>query len=426
MSLVKQITILTNDEVRMMQWFMLCRLSGVLLSSIVVARTLPIAEVGTMEMLLFCGYLMTFFWSDAFLKGFLAKKGMAPGELNPATFFLIYFLLGLAAMALLLAAQSWLVPLFTGRKVLQGLPLYALYQALIIPVWMSPFIQVLRKNIVPLLALFVLIGPSFAVWAGNQSLPGLNGILIGLLSYALVGFIWMLTQIRFSKTLWISSFLKWIWPVTWPLILYSVSTAIAKSVDAWLVAHYFDASTFAIFRYGAREFPLVVALSSGLSTSMIPRLVNPEAIHELQSRSTRLMHLCYPLIAALMIMSPPLFRIFFGDAYQASALIFNIYLLLTLTQLIFPQTILMAKGQTQWLWWISIIELLFNIGASLAFMVSFGYIGIVWGTLVAYVVEKIILLLVVYKKYELSPAAFVQVRTWIAYSVLVMAAFLVS
>ena len=45
-----------KDPVRMLQWFMLCRHGGVLLSSVVIARLLPLSEVGVFEMLMLCGY----------------------------------------------------------------------------------------------------------------------------------------------------------------------------------------------------------------------------------------------------------------------------------------------------------------------------------------------------------------------------------
>jgi O-antigen/teichoic acid export membrane protein len=417
---------LTDDHVRMVQGYTLCRQTGIIAASIVVAHVLPIDQVGIVELLMFCGYLMTFFWSDAFLKGYLSKKNGQDPSTAPSAFLLFCFLAGLLSMSILFAARQFLVPLFTDRHELQGLALFGLYQAFIVPLWLAPYLGGLRKQNILLLSAYVLTGPSFAVWAGHSSLPAINGILIGLLSYALVGFIWMLTQVKFIRELQFRKLLLTLWPVTWPLILYTVSSAIARSLDAWLVAHYFDESVFAIFRYGAREFPLVVALAGGLSTIMIPRLVQNDTLPELKIRSTRLMNMCYPIVAVLMVFSPPLFSFVFGDAFRESALIFNIYLLLTLTQLIFPQTILTARGDTKILWYISLIELVVNVGASLLLMSQFGLIGIVWGTLIAFAVEKIILLVVVYRRYKIPPGSVFQAGTLLLYSVLLVITFMSS
>jgi O-antigen/teichoic acid export membrane protein len=209
---------------------------------------------------------------------------------------------------------------------LEGLELFALYQVFIIPLWIAPFIGLLKGQNLLLISLYVLVGPAFACWTGLTGIPDILGVLIGLFCYALVGFIWLMTQTKFIPNLKLLNILKIIWPATWPLVLYAISTGIARSFDAWLVARNFDNETFAIFRYGAREFPLVTALSVGLSTMMIPRLQDFKTLHELKSRSTRLMHICYPIVALFIFFSPVVFQYLFGLQYSGSALIFNIYL----------------------------------------------------------------------------------------------------
>ena len=424
MAWTTQLKSLTEDHVRLVQAFTLCRQTGIILGSIVVARVLPLNEVGILELLVLCGYLMTFFWSDAFIKGYLAKKGEL--EISTSTFLLFCFLLGLLSMSLLFVARHVLVPLFTDQDNLPGLALFGLYQAIVVPLWLAPYMGGLTKHNIILASVFVLVGPSFATWVGHSSLAGINGILIGLLSYALVGFIWILTQVKWKGDLHFLKLLNSLWPITWPLILYAVSSAIAKSLDAWLVAHYFTETEFAVFRYGAREFPLVVALAGSVSTIMIPKLLENKALPELKMRSARLMNRCYPLVAVLMLFSPPLFAFVFGEEFRSSAFIFNIYLLLTLTQLIFPQTLMTARGDTKILWFISLLELGVNVSASLFLMTQFGLIGIVWGTLVAFTFEKIILLILVYKRYRIPPSDIFDTRMLFAYTLLFIITFILS
>ncbi|MBK9106519.1 MAG: hypothetical protein IPL92_18645 [Saprospiraceae bacterium] len=295
---------------------MLCRQSGVIISSIVIARSLPVSEVGVFEMLMLCGYLMTFFWSDALLKGYLATPQINQDESTASSFIWFYLLAGMAGMAILVMGQGFLLPFFVDRPTLQGLPLFALYQALVIPVWIAPFLGILKKQNALLISVYVLIGPSFACWAGLRSIPDLTGILIGLISYALVGLIWVLVNTGFVRDMQVKKMVVSLWPATWPLVMYAVSAGLARSFDAWLVAHRFDEASFAIFRYGAREFPLVIALAAGLSTIMIPKLRFVQALEELESRSTRLMHLCFPIVSVIMLLSPFLFTFFFGAAYR--------------------------------------------------------------------------------------------------------------
>jgi len=426
MTRMKSIYLLLKDPVRQVQLFMLCRHTGVILSSIVIARSLPIEEVGIFEMLMLCGYLMTFFWSDALLKGFLSDAKMKSDKMAGSAFIWLYLFAGFAAMALLVIGQKVLLPLFVDRPSLHGIHLFTLYQALIIPVWIVPFLGLLKGQNAILLSIYVLVGPSFSCWAGFSSLPALSGVLIGLLSYAVVGFAWVLTNTTFVRNLQLGKMLATLWPATWPLMMYSFSVGIARSFDVWLVARHFDESSFAIFRYGAREFPLVVAFAAGLSTVMIAKLFSNDALGELRSRSTRLMHICYPMVACAMLSSPLLFEYFFGMAYRESALIFNIYLLLTLTQLVFPQSIVTARGETRWLWYISLAELAVNVVASVVLLSYFGLAGIAMGTLLAFVFEKAVLILYVQRRFGISLEAIINPLSWLTYAALLTATFMTS
>jgi peptidoglycan biosynthesis protein MviN/MurJ (putative lipid II flippase) len=138
------------------------------------------------------------------------------------------------------------------------------------------------------------------------------------------------------------------------------------------------------------------------------------------------MHLCYPVIALFMLCSPFLFEYIFGLTYKNSALIFNIYLLLALTQLFFPQSILIARGDTRLLWYISLAELAVNIIASVLLMRTMGMIGIVWGTLIAYVFEKIILMIVAYRRYQIIPSNILNVPVLSGYTVLLFISFIAA
>ena len=412
-----------NDPVRLAQWFMLCRHTGILLSSVVIARSLSLQEVGIFEMLMLSGYLVTFFWSDALLKGYLSKADIKLDKSLSSGFIWLYMIVGVISMGVLVLGAKFLIPLLTGRNSLEGLGLFAVYQAMIVVVWIAPFIGMFNLRRKQLLSVFVLAGPPIACWIGVKLDPELRGILWGLIGYAVIGIAITLKGISFFNITKMKQLLLLIWTATWPLILYAISTGLARSFDSWLVSRHFDETQFAIFRYGAREFPLVVALAGGLSTIMIPRLLVNDALPELRKRSTRLMHICYPLVFIIMLCSPLLFGFFFGDAFIPAAYLFNIYLLITLTQLVFPQTILTARGDTRLLWYISIAELLVNVLASLILLSYFGLAGIAFGTLIAFAFEKVILLIIVARRYGLTPVKIFNPYVWIGYTLLLVIAF---
>ena len=86
MAWLNQIRLLANDPVRLVQWFMLCRHGGILFASVVIARSLPIEQVGVFEMLMLSGYLVTFFWSEALLKGYLAQPELQSEKSSLSSF----------------------------------------------------------------------------------------------------------------------------------------------------------------------------------------------------------------------------------------------------------------------------------------------------------------------------------------------------
>ena len=68
--------------------------------------------------------------------------------------------------------------------------------------------------------------------------------------------------------------------------------------------------------------------------------------------------------------------------------IFNVFLLVIISRLIFPQTILIAFGKTKMVLLISVLETILNIILSVIFVQYFGLIGIAFGTFLAYLFEK--------------------------------------
>ncbi len=426
MSFSRKLQAFAHDHVRLSQLFMICRQGGVIIASIVVARFLPVAEVGVLEMLLLCGYLLTFFWTEALLKGFLSRQEFQDDAVRSSSLIWLFLAGALLVMGVFLAAQQFLLPLLVDQQSLPGLGIFAIYQILIIPVWMAPFAGALKGFQVILLSMYVLIGPAFASWAGWNTMNDVNGVLIGWMSYALVGMAYLVVQMKWvpNPRLWM--LLQKIWSVSWPLMLYAFSAGMARSFDSWLVARYFDESVFAVFRYGAREFPLVTALAAGVSISMIPLLHQASGVDQLKSRSLRLMHICIPVVAALMLLSPMLFVIVFGEAYRDSAVIFNIYLFLTLTQLVFPQSAFTAKGETRLLWHVSLAELVINVGASLLLFQWMGLPGIAWGTVIAFAFEKIVLLFLLKQKHGIDPAQLVRWGWWSFYAGVLILSFILS
>jgi Na+-driven multidrug efflux pump len=91
-----------------------------------------------------------------------------------------------------------------------------------------------------------------------------------------------------------------------------------------------------------------------------------------------------------------------------------------------PQSILTARGDTKILWYVSLGELAINVIASLVLMRYLGLIGIVWGTLIAYFFEKIVLMGILRDRYKIRFSEIINPLIWVMYGLLLVFTFMLS
>ena len=218
--------------------------------------------------------------------------------------------------------------------------------------------------------------------------------------------------------------------LAWPLIISYLIGGSADYIDGLMTTHFFGPEVFAIFRYGAREFPLSLLLANALSTSMIPVLRESSTINhklgDLKVHSARLMNLIFPFSIILMVGSSWIYPLLFDKRFEASASIFNIYLLLAVSRMIFPQSIALALKVNRTILLISVAEILINVIASYFLMLKWGIIGIAWGTILAYTSEKLLLVLFIKWKHQIPFGEYVPIRKWTLYSLLLILSYLVT
>ena len=96
--------------------------------------------------------------------------------------------------------------------------------------------------------------------------------IYGLLAITAVRWIWLIILLRRYTEMKISAkFMKEHLYLGLPLILTTLISGSAQYTDGVIVsAVYRDPGMFAWFRYGAKEFPLVLMLANGLSNAMLP------------------------------------------------------------------------------------------------------------------------------------------------------------
>jgi len=192
-------------------------------------------------------------------------------------------------------------------------------------------------------------------------------------------------------------------------------------IDGFIVTGYFDEDMFAVFRNGARELPLVALLAHALSSAIVPKFNDmglDTALGIVKSRSKRLVNFLFPISLLLMLVSYYLFPIFYTDAYFDSAGVFNLYLLLVVTRLVFPQTLLIGLKRTKVLVAASGFELFLNVGLSLILVRVWNIRGVVIATVIAYLLERIFLITWIKTRLKIHPDKYINMGPQIVWSII--------
>ena len=219
-----------------------------------------------------------------------------------------------------------------------------------------------------------------------------------------------------------------------PLIITSLISGSAQYLDGIIVSTLFkDPAIFATFRYGAKEFPLVLMLANGLSNAMLPefstRTRMKESLAKIKAKSRRLMHLLFPSTMLILLFARWIYPRMFTPEFMRSADIFMIYTLLIIPRLVFPQTIVIGRKKTQITLIAAIIELAINIPLSIYLALYYGKdglgtVGVALATFIVYTIGKIFLAGYVWIKMNIKPAEYIPVRVYAFYSVLLAILFI--
>ncbi len=421
-----------------LQLFQLLRFGTLLLISIVFAKSnLSTESIGNYELFLFITALFCSFWINGLIQAFIPlyrNNSTFESTSNKSaeffnTFILISFL-SILTMIFLILFKNSLAGILTHSGEIPYFELLLIYIFFSSPSFLIEYIYLLKNK--PNLILKYGV-TTFAVQFILVSLPivagyGMELAITGLLVVTAFRYIWLLFLLKRHSRFSISiDFIKEHIHFAWPLILSTLIGSSASYVDGFLVLRYFDSATFAIFRYGAKEFPLVVLMANALSTAMISdfsyREKLPEALSSLKKRTTRLMHLLFPVTILFLIFSHWLYPRIFNPNFAESAVIFNIYLLLIISRLVFPHTILIGLKKTRIIMYASFIELFINILLSIFFIRNWGIEGVAFATVVAFTVQKIIWLIFNYNVLKISPKEYVPLPVLGWYSLITLSIF---
>ena len=246
--------------------------------------------------------------------------------------------------------------------------------------------------------------------------------LRGLVLVAIIRNIWLITLIyNYAKFEFSFPFIKELMYIAAPLLFSALISGSAQYIDGLIVSIHFDADNFAIFRFGAKELPFVIMLATGLSNAMLTEFSTKENIQEslqkIKRRSLKIMHTMFPLSIFLLVFAEPLYKIMFSPEFSRSADIFVVYLLTILSRLLFPHTILMGLKKTRAVFFVAVIEVILNITFSSWLVNHYNAVGVALGTIIAYFIAKVILIIYNYFHLGIPPKDYIPLKWYLGYGI---------
>jgi O-antigen/teichoic acid export membrane protein len=203
-------------------------------------------------------------------------------------------------------------------------------------------------------------------------------------------------------------------------------------INAFIVEHSFTEYDFAVFRYGAKELPIFLIMANSLSNIYSGEIANLNregnlniGLKKLKNSSRKLIYWLFPLAIILLFVSKYMYIWLYNNDLAEGYKIFNISLLLIISRLIFPQTVLTGLIKTRAFYLVSTNVLIVNVILAIWFVQFMGITGIAYATVISFLVEKI--QLVIYCKIEgIRFKEYTPVVEYYIFSVLMIVAFIFS
>ena len=421
-----------------LQVFQFLRFLLFFIVSIVVTKfNLPLKDISDWEMFTFISSALSYFWVTGIIQAFLPlyKRNRAfllheriPGK-SPELFnaFLLLCAFSLVFVALIFFTASNFSVFWKGTGELPYPGMLAVYFFTSNTTPLIEYIYLLNNAPRKLLRYGYL---SFLAQLAAVCIPialgfGIECAICGLTGVTVLRFLWLLRLlVKYSEFKVSLPFLRNHLYVGYPVIISTLLSGSSQYIDGFIASFVLNQERFAIFRYGCKELPFVVVMTTALNNALLPSFSVkrdiPYILSEIKRRSLRQMHILYPVSILMMIFSDFLFRrVFFNESFDASADVFMVYQLMIISRIVYPQTILMGLKMNNLLMRAAILEIVLHIGASLIFVPLYGATGIPLGSGLVHIVEKLVLIYYVYRRLGIAPRQYINIKWYLFYSIII-------
>jgi O-antigen/teichoic acid export membrane protein len=432
------------DNISGLQLYQLMKPVIFLIISIVLTKSsLSTQDIGQFEMFMFISGLLTFFWVTGIIQSLLPlyhrnktyRKVGDNGRDKSPEIFNAFLLLCFFSLLFFILGHTFKsnFSVFHNRGNVPFINLLLLYILLNSPVQLIEYIYLLNNRSYRIFQYGLYTFGAQLIFIITPLLFG-KGIIwsiYGLLTITFFRWIWLIILLRRYTLMKISvDFIKEHLYLGLPLILTTLISGSGQYTDGIIVsAWYRDPAKFALFRYGAKEFPLVLMLANGLNAALLSEFATREKMKEsveiLRVKSEQLMHFLFPASMVMMLIAHWIYPIMFRPEFEQSSGVFLVYALLIIPRLVFPQTIIVGRKKTHISLIAAVLEIIVNIGLSLL-MLHWGYkqVGVAVSTFVAYVVSNLFMVLYVWFRMNIKPSEYIPLKVFAIYSFLIGVLFI--
>lgn len=216
-------------------------------------------------------------------------------------------------------------------------------------------------------------------------------VLLGLL------IIEILKWAIFSKNIWkyfkisgrillTKNELKYVTPMTGVNLII----AITIYTDKLMISYMLDPQSYAEYQVGAFVIPFIGIITGSLVTVLIPMLSNYYAlgkkiqiISTLKETTNKATILLLPILIYCIIVGPSLIVALYGQQYQFSGEIFQLYTTKYLLSVVAFSAVMGAIGLQNWIMINAVINFVSNIVLNFFFINLYGIIGAVYATIIS-------------------------------------------
>jgi O-antigen/teichoic acid export membrane protein len=402
------------------------------------------AEIGDFELMMLLSSALSYFWVTGIIQSFLplynnnsifpkrANERLKSPEIYNTFLLLAFFSIGFALFIYIFRNNIYVYKDLRTVPYINHLIIYFILSNItplieyIYYVRNRPYQIVYYVFITSIATLFLVCGPVFL----NM---GIEMAINGLIAINCIRLIWIVVLLkRYAKFRFSFKYIKAHLSLGFPLVGSGLLSGSSQYVDGFIASWITDPASFALFRYGAKELPFSSSLTNGLNNAMLTEFDTPErsrrAMYDIKKKSLKLMHYLFPISLVIMFFSKWIYNNLFSYEFHRSADVFVVYLLMVISRIVFPQTILIGMKKTRIVFWASLVEIILNIILSIYLSRyymngSLGLVGIALGTAVVHLLEKIFLMIYNYYKLGISPHQYIPMRWYLFYTSLITIIF---